>query len=154
MANTSVWAKPDPGIAAAQKAQMALGPEPASTVWAPMDDNALSALPAQAKPHVIWNPAPTAQDTAMSLQHVQMPDTGVDLHAGLAKVFPPAQAPNVTLDPNPQHQIEGNLTNRLQADYRKDATSAEKSRMFSPASETSRATLLLPPPWRISPAPT
>jgi hypothetical protein len=49
-----------------------------------------------------------------------MPDTGANLHAGLEKVFPPAQ-PNVTLDPNPQHQEEGNLTNRLQADYRKDA---------------------------------
>jgi hypothetical protein len=36
-------------------------------------------------------------------------------------VFPAAQ-PQVALDPNPQHQEEGNLTNRLQADYRKDAT--------------------------------
>jgi hypothetical protein len=57
----------------------------------------------------------------MNAQPVNMPDTGANLHAGLEKVFPPAQ-PQVTLDPNPQHQMEGNLTNRIQADYRKDAT--------------------------------
>ena len=118
MANTSVWAKPDPDLAAL-RAQMA-SPEPAPTVWAPMDDSAPRALPAQPAPHVIWAPPHTAQDDAMNAQPVNMPDTGANLHAGLEKVFPPAQ-PQVALDPNPQHQEEGNLTNRLQADYRKDA---------------------------------
>ena len=119
MANTSVWAKPDPDLAAL-RAQMA-SPEPAPTVWAPMDDSAPRALPAQPAPHVIWAPPHTAQDDAMAAQPVNMPDPGVNLHAGLEKVFPAAQ-PQVALDPNPQHQEEGNLTNRLQADYRKDAT--------------------------------
>jgi hypothetical protein len=56
----------------------------------------------------------------MNAQPVNMPDTGANLHAGLEKVFPPAQ-PQVALDPNPQHQIEGHLTNRLQQEYAKDA---------------------------------
>jgi hypothetical protein len=86
-----------------------------------MDDSAPRALPAQPAPHVIWAPPHTAQDDAMAAQPVNMPDPGVNLHAGLEKVFPAAQ-PQVALDPNPQHQEEGNLTNRLQADYRKDAT--------------------------------
>jgi len=118
MANTSVWAKPDPDLAAL-RAQMA-SPEPAPTVWAPMDDSAPRALPAQPAPHVIWAPPHTAQDDAMNAQPVNMPDTGANLHAGLEKVFPPAQ-PQVALDPNPQHQIEGHLTNRLQQEYAKDA---------------------------------
>jgi len=119
MANTSVWAKPDPDLAAL-RAQMAPSPEPAPTVWAPMDDRAPRALPAQPAPHVIWAPPHTAQDDAMNAQPVNMPDTGANLHAGLEKVFPPAQ-PQVALDPNPQHQIEGHLTNRLQQEYAKDA---------------------------------
>jgi hypothetical protein len=85
-----------------------------------MDDSAPRALPAQPAPHVIWAPPHTAQDDAMNAQPVNMPDTGANLHAGLEKVFPPAQ-PQVALDPNPQHQIEGHLTNRLQQEYAKDA---------------------------------
>jgi hypothetical protein len=39
------------------------------------------------------------------LAPVQLPDSGLDLHAGLAKVFPPA--PQISLDQNPAHQIQG-----------------------------------------------
>jgi hypothetical protein len=57
---------------------------------------------------------------------------GVDLHAGLAPIFPPS--PKVVLDPNPQHQVEGAFANgnasegmrlhdqnKLVKDYQKDA---------------------------------
>jgi hypothetical protein len=56
----------------------------------------------------------------MAAQPVNMPDPGINLHAGLEKVFPPAQ-PQVTLDPNPQHQIEGHEQNALERDYEKDS---------------------------------
>ena len=120
MANASVWAKPDSDLAGL-RAQMASSPEPAPTVWAPMDDSAPRALPAQAAPHVIWAPPHTAQDDAMNAQPISMPDSGVNLHAGLEKVFPPAPEPTVALDPNVQHQIEGHEQNALERDYEKDS---------------------------------
>jgi hypothetical protein len=86
-----------------------------------MDDSAPRALPAQAAPHVIWAPPHTAQDDAMNAQPISMPDSGVNLHAGLEKVFPPAPEPTVALDPNVQHQIEGHEQNALERDYEKDS---------------------------------
>src|SRR5271154_1030359 len=43
------------------------------------------------------------------LAPVNMGDPGIDLHAGLAKIFPPP--PQATLDPNAQHQIQGAMAN-------------------------------------------
>jgi hypothetical protein len=98
MANPSIWAQPEQGI----------------------DPAILSAF-ATPQPHPVWAPPATSQDSTMQAQKMAMPDPGLDLHAGLAKIFPPAPEPTVGLDPNPLHQEEGNLTNKLQADYRKDA---------------------------------
>lgn len=74
----------------------------------------------------------TAAPPPGALTPVQFPDAnavpqvfapsggGVDLHAGLAPIFAPA--PKVTLDQNPQHQVEGHLQNQLDRDYEKDAS--------------------------------
>jgi hypothetical protein len=66
------------------------------------------------------------------LAPVQMPDQGLDLHAGLTPIFAPM--PKVTQDQNPKNQIEGAFANgnasegtrlrdegKLQEDYRKDS---------------------------------
>jgi hypothetical protein len=45
---------------------------------------------------------------------------GLDLHAGLAPIFP-APLPKVTLDPDVIHQQEGHEQNQLERDYAKDA---------------------------------
>jgi hypothetical protein len=71
-----------------------------ASVWAPTQTNA----------------GPPPPDPSVWAQ----PDPGLDLHAGLARIFPPP--PQVTLDPNPEHQIEGHEQNKLQRDYQKDAS--------------------------------
>jgi hypothetical protein len=54
------------------------------------------------------NQTPDAMPPGL-LSPVNMGDPGIDLHAGLAKIFPPA--PQVSLDQNPQDQIQGAMAN-------------------------------------------
>jgi hypothetical protein len=86
-----------------------------------MGESKPPALPAQPTRRVVWAPPQNAQDDAMNAQPISMPDSGVNLHAGLEKVFPPAPEPTVALDPNVQHQIEGHEQNALERDYEKDS---------------------------------
>lgn len=67
--------------------------------------------------HVIWNPPNS--DAPPPMAPLEAPK--LDLHKNLAPIFAPAPEPTVGLDPNPQHQVEGHLTNQLQRDYAKDA---------------------------------
>ena len=95
----------------------------APSIWAQPEqsvDPAILKTLTNPQPHVIWAPPPTAQDAQMQAQPTSIPDPGVDLHAGLKKIFAPMPEPTVGLDPNPEHQIEGHLTNRLQQEYAKD----------------------------------
>jgi hypothetical protein len=69
-------------------------------------------MPSQA-PHVVLTPPGTDNPPPMV-------KPGLDLHAGLAPIFP-APLPKVTLDPDVIHQQEGHEQNQLERDYAKDA---------------------------------
>jgi hypothetical protein len=86
-----------------------------------------------APPPGVLAPVQLPDSNAMPQVFAPTPNAGgVDLHAGLAPIFPPS--PKVVLDPNPQHQVEGAFANgnasegmrlhdqnKLVKDYQKDA---------------------------------
>jgi hypothetical protein len=86
-----------------------------------------------APPSGVLAPVQLPDSNAMPQVFAPTPNAGgVDLHAGLAPIFPPS--PKVVLDPNPQHQVEGAFANgnasegmrlhdqnKLVKDYQKDA---------------------------------